>query len=210
MERCAKQCVAAWRKRLAAGIIVGLAILKAATPAFAAYDVMLYASDFTVIRGQWSVVAASTAAGGQALSSADQGWSTVDNPLAVPTHFVEAAFSAPANTAYHVRLRLRAASNSKYNDSVWVQFSDAVDVNASRVHAIGSTAGLLVNLENCAGCGVAGWGWHDTAYWLQQATVVSFASTGTHTIRIQTREDGVQITRSCSVRAAISPRHRDN
>jgi endonuclease/exonuclease/phosphatase family metal-dependent hydrolase len=40
---------------------------------------------------------------------------------------------------------------------------------------------------------VAGWGWQDKAYWLQQTNIVQFASGGTHTIRIQTREDGVQI-----------------
>ena len=90
-------------------------------------------------------------------------------------------------------MRLRAAADSKYNDSVWVQFSDAVDAGSNPVYPIGSTRGLLINLEPCSGCGVAGWGWQDKGYWLAPGAVLQFASGGSHTIRIQTREDGVQI-----------------
>jgi hypothetical protein len=52
---------------------------------------------------------------------------------------------------------------------------------------------LLVNLENCSGCGVAGWGWQSRAYWLNDIGEVRFAAGGTHTIRVQVREDGVQL-----------------
>src|SRR6185295_12998091 len=38
-----------------------------------------------------------------------------------------------------------------------------------------------------------GWGWQDGAYWLNQTTTIKFATTGTHTIRVQTREDGVSV-----------------
>src|SRR5262249_31926748 len=38
-----------------------------------------------------------------------------------------------------------------------------------------------------------GWGWVNGAYWLSQATTLTFATGGTHTLRIQTREDGAQI-----------------
>jgi hypothetical protein len=61
------------------------------------------------------------------------------------------------------------------------------------VYPIGSTTGLLVNLEPCNSCGVSGWGWQNGAYWLTQATTVSFAASGRHTIRVQVREDGAQI-----------------
>src|SRR5262249_35018362 len=37
-----------------------------------------------------------------------------------------------------------------------------------------------------------GGGWREGRSWLTQVTTVSFAASGTHTIRIQTREDGVQ------------------
>ena len=160
---------------------------------FAAGDIVLYSSDFTTLRGNWSAVSSSTGAGGQTLSSADRGWSTVSSPQAAPADYFEATFSAPSYTPYHVWVRLRATSDSKYNDSVWVQFSDALDLNQSAVHQIGSTRGLALNLENCSGCGVSGWGWQDKSYWLQQANVVEFSSDATHTIRVQTREDGVQI-----------------
>ena len=63
----------------------------------------------------------------------------------------------------------------------------------SAAYRIGTTSGLLVNLERCSGCGVSGWGWQDGAYWLSQASTIRFGTTGTHRIRVQTREDGVQI-----------------
>src|SRR3970282_1114403 len=56
-----------------------------------------------------------------------------------------------------------------------------------------TASGLLVNLETCTGCGMANWGWQDGAWWLSQATTVQFSSTGTRTLRIRTREDGVQV-----------------
>ena len=37
------------------------------------------------------------------------------------------------------------------------------------------------------------WGWQNTAYWLSQSTTVTFATSGIHTMRIQVREDGVQL-----------------
>jgi endonuclease/exonuclease/phosphatase family metal-dependent hydrolase len=74
-----------------------------------------------------------------------------------------------------------------------VQYSDALTTGGSSVYPIGSTSALDVNLERCSGCGTSGWGWQDGAYWLSQATTVQFATTGSHTIRVQIREDGVQI-----------------
>ena len=37
-----------------------------------------------------------------------------------------------------------------------------------------------------------GWGWVNGAYWLSQPTTLTFAGSGSHTLRIQVREDGVQ------------------
>ena len=159
----------------------------------AATDVVLYASDVTNIQGNWAKWSGSDAAGGQYMASVDYGWSTLNNPLPSPNDYFEASFNADAGTPYHVWLRLRAGSNSKWNDSVWVQFSDAVDQNGSPVYRIGTTSALLVNLEPCNNCGLGNWGWQDGAYWLSQVTTVKFASSGSHTIRVQTREDGVQI-----------------
>src|SRR4029077_19155295 len=124
-------------------------VLTMFTPAFAASpDIVLYASDATSTQGNWTL-ASGSAAGGQYLASADLGWSTSASPLAAPADYFEMTFNANANTPYHVWLRLRAAANSKYNDSVWVQFNDATDVNGSAIYRISSTSALLANLENC-------------------------------------------------------------
>jgi hypothetical protein len=48
-------------------------------------------------------------------------------------------------------------------------------------------------LQGRDGSSLSGWGWQNTAYWLSQATTVSFATSGAHTLRIQVREDGVQL-----------------
>jgi hypothetical protein len=73
-----------------------------------------------------------------------------------------------------------------------VQFSDAT-VNGAAAYPIGSTSGLLVNLATDSAAGsLSGWGWQNTAYWLSQATTVSFPNAGRQTLRIQVREDGVE------------------
>ena len=158
----------------------------------AAGDIVVYAADVSVMQGNWSRISSSTGAGNQLMNSADASWSKTDSPAAFPSNYFEANFSAPSNTLYHVWLRLRAAGNSKWNDSVFVQFSDSVDSNGSAIYRIGSGSGLSVNLQSCNGCGLSGWGWLDGSYWLQQETVVKFTG-NSHTVRVQTREDGVQI-----------------
>ncbi len=170
-----------------------IAVLLAVSPALAsATEIIIRASDVSTIRGNWHIAYDDTAAGGRYLASNDNGWSTTETPLASPADYFEASFSAPAGS-YHVWLRLRATNNSKYNESVWVQFSDAVNGSGSAIYRIGTTGGLLVNLERCNSCGVSGWGWQDGAYWLSQASTIRFTTTGTHRVRVQTREDGVQI-----------------
>ena len=174
-------------------LVFGLVVLAMATSALAkASDIVLYASEAGVIKGNWASAMSTGAAGGRSMSSSDLGWATANSPLASPSHYFEMSFDAAAGTPYRVWLRLRASSNSKWNDAVWVQFSDAL-TNGSPAYRIGTTSGLMVNLERCSGCGTSGWGWQNTAYWLSQATTVSFASTGTHTIRVQIREDGVEV-----------------
>ena len=156
-------------------------------------EIVVYASDVpgSSLHG-WSAVADSSAAAGKKASTADAGWSATSAPLAQPTQYVDVTFNAAAGQPYTLWLRMQATANSKYNESVWVQFSDA-RVNGAVAYPLNGTSGLLVNLESCSGCGVSGWGWQNTAYWLSQATTVTFATSGTHTMRIQVREDGVQI-----------------
>jgi hypothetical protein len=58
-------------------------------------------------------------------------------------------------------------------------------------YQIGTTSGLLVNLENCYACGMSGWGWQNSSWWLAQPSTFVFTTAGPHTLRIQVREDGV-------------------
>jgi hypothetical protein len=171
---------------------IGL-LLGGARLARAADDVVTYASDVTTIRGNWSRGSDTTAAGGQRMTGADYGWSATNAALAAPNDYFEIPFTADAGTPYRVWVRMRATGDSKWNDSAWLQFNDAVTSSGGALYRIGTSGALLLNLEPCNGCGTSGWGWSGGAYWLAQTTTVQFASGGTHTLRIQTREDGAQI-----------------
>ena len=176
------------------GVLALTALVAAASHAAAANgDIVLYTSDVSGVSGNFAAAGSASGAGGQKMSSTDYGWSNSNSPLPYPNDYFEATFTAPAYVKYHVWLRLRGQNDSKWNESVWVQFSDALDSSLNSVYQINSYNGLAVNLENCAGCGVSGWGWQDGAYWLSQSKVVQFPSSGTHRIRVQIREDGVSV-----------------
>ena len=162
-------------------------------PPTSAKEIVLYSSDATRLAGAWSKVADSTAAGGITLRNADAGAAAVSAPLANPAHFVEATFNAVAGVRYRLWLRIRAKDDSKWNDSVFVQFSGAVNGTGSAIYRTGTTTGLTVNLWTCADCQSIGWGWQNRAYWLGDTGDVWFQTTGAQTIRIQVREDGADI-----------------
>jgi len=161
--------------------------------AAAANDVVIYSSDVTTINGAWRRASDGAAAGGQKMVSSNSGWKVTGAPLAGPTHYFEARFTASANTAYRVWVRMKAASNSTSNDSVYMQFSDAVNGSGGALWRIGSASGILFNLERCSNCGVSGWGWRGGSWWTGESSIVRFPSSGTKTLRVQTREDGVAI-----------------
>jgi len=156
-------------------------------------DIVLYSSDVEPVRGNWARTGSGSAAGGLKMGSADWGWASVSEPLAAPSDYFEAQFVPEANRPYRVWLRLRATGDSKYNDSVWVQFTGAVSATGSPRWRTGTGSGLMVNLERCGDCGVSGWGWQNRAWWLDDDAIVQFSTASTQTIRIQTREDGVEI-----------------
>ena len=79
------------------------------------------------------------------------------------------------------------------NDSAYVQFSDSVTSTGQASYRIGSTAATIYTIEDCSGCGVSGWGWNDNYYGSTAGTLIYFATTGTHTIRVQVREDGLSL-----------------
>ncbi len=105
---------------------------------------------------------------------------------------MDVTFNANAGTSYTIWMRVQALTNSKFNDSLWVQFSDA-QASGSAIYGLNTTSGLLVNLAtDSTGASLQGWGWTNGAYWLSQPTTLTFAGSGSHTVRIQVREDGVQ------------------
>ncbi|MBA2302840.1 MAG: carbohydrate-binding protein, partial [Acidobacteria bacterium] len=156
-------------------------------------DIVLYASDVTTIAGNWSRESSFSGAGGQKMQSVDRGSANPDRPLADPADYFEAHVTPEADRVYRIWVRLRAGEDSKYNDSVWLQFSNAVTGSGSALWSIGSGEGLLVNLEPCSNCGVSLWGWAGAAWWTGDSPVVRFSGAGPQTVRVQIREDGVEV-----------------
>jgi phosphatidylserine/phosphatidylglycerophosphate/cardiolipin synthase-like enzyme len=164
------------------------------TPPPPSSDVVLWAGEATVTAGSWNAVADSTAAGGMRMSSPDFGAPKISAPSSNPANYFEMSFEAQAGTPYRLWIRARAQNDFYGNDSVWVQFSDSQTSSGTPVYRIGSTSGTEINLEDCSGCGLSGWGWQDNGWGVGVlGPLIYFQSTGTHTIRIQIREDGVWV-----------------
>jgi len=158
-------------------------------------EIVVYAEDVpatSIVGADWSRVADSTAPTGSALKEVDRGRAKVLTPLASPSTYVDVPFTADAGVAYHVWFHMKAQGNSIASDSVYVQFSNATDVNRQRVYAIGSTRAASVILEDGTSAGISGWGWTDSGYG-SLAAPIYFATPGPQTLRIQSREDGVSI-----------------
>lgn len=154
-------------------------------------NVVLYASDVAKLVGNWSKVSDPAAAGGVRLYNPNANAAKINPAQTNPTNYFEATFNAEAG-AYHVWLRLKADDDSWANDAVFVQFSDSVDVNGNESYRIGTVNSLTVQLEEGRNAGVQNWGWNDND-WGALGPHVYFAQTGTRTIRVQQREDGVSI-----------------
>jgi hypothetical protein len=157
-------------------------------------DIVIYASDIAAaaMHGMWSVASDPTSPNGTKLVTPDNGLAWTSNPPAPPIHYVDVTFTASAGVPYTFWLRMQALNNSKFNDSVWVQFSDA-QVNGAAIYPMNSTSALDVNLAtDSTGSSNNAWGWDNSAYWLTQPATVTFPTSGTHTLRIQVREDGVE------------------
>jgi hypothetical protein len=157
-------------------------------------EVVLHAWRAPTIMGNWQVVTDPTAAGGARLTSMDMGGSKIGAVHQAPVDYFEMTFTAEAGRPYRLWIRGFASGDSSVNDSVHVQFSGSLDVNGLPVFRIGTTAATQVNLEDCVGCGLSGWGWQDNGFGANVlGPVIYFAKTGPQRIRIQTREDGFSI-----------------
>jgi hypothetical protein len=157
-------------------------------------DVVIYATDAAVIRGNWAFVADATAAGGSRLHNPDASAPKVAAPAASPNDYFDITFTAEAQTGYRLWIRGKADRDAYWNDSAYVQFSDSVTATGAAVYRIGTTTATTYVLEDCSGCGERGWGWQDNGYGTNVfGPLIYFAGSGTHTIRIQAREDGLSI-----------------
>ncbi len=158
----------------------------------ASTDVVLYASDFVGATGNWSKVSDPAAAGSARLYNPNRDAAKINPAQTAPTSYFDVTFQAEAGAPYHVWLRGKADNDSWANDSVFVQFSDAVNANGSAIYRFGTVDAMAVQLEEGRDAGVQGWGWNDND-WGSLGANVYFAQTGTHTLRIQQREDGISI-----------------
>jgi phosphatidylserine/phosphatidylglycerophosphate/cardiolipin synthase-like enzyme len=166
---------------------------QGAPPASGGGDVVLHAWRSASPAG-WSVMSDPTAAGGRRLVNANARAPKLSAPLASPTRYFELQFSAAAGVPYRLWIRGKAENDSWANDSVYVQFSDSVTSSGGAVYRIGSTSATVITIEDCANCGLSGWGWQDNGYGAGVlGPEIVFASSGTHTVRVQVREDGLSI-----------------
>ena len=154
-------------------------------------EIVLYAAaDNVRMTGHWTRVADPTAAAGRRAYDLNFGAPKVTQPAEGPANAITIPVLADQNLTYKLWIRLKAASDSWANDSVWVQFA----TDANFLYVPGSTNGLAVSLEECVGCGVSGWGWRDDGFGVAHGNgvLLQFAP-GPQQIVIQTREDGVSI-----------------
>ena len=155
-------------------------------------NVVLWAGDAPTVRGSWMRVGDSSAAGQIAMQYPDFGGPKLTTALASPTHYFEMSFNAQAGVPYRLWMRGKAIGNSTNNDSIWVQFSSSLNQNGGADYRIGTTSAIMYNMEECTGCGLSNWGWNDTGI-NGMGPLVFFAASGSQTIRLQMREDGINL-----------------
>jgi len=153
---------------------------------------VLYASETSVKAGNWVVEPDATAAGAARIRYPDAGGPKLTTAFANPTHYFETTFTAQAGVAYRLWMRGKADANSTNNDSAFVQFSGSVTSTGTPVFRIGTTDATMFNLEECTGCGLSAWGWNDNLFG-GLGPLIYFATSGTQTVRVQLREDGLAI-----------------
>lgn len=157
-----------------------------------ATEIVIPAAASAAVRGNWQIVADSTAAGGKRLWNPDQGLGKLAYPSASPADYFDVTFTAEAGRAYRLWIRGQAQNDSWSNDSVFVQFSGSLNAAGGPAYRIGTTDATTVSIENCSGCGLYKWGWSDNG-WDSLGPVIYFQTTGTQTLRVQRREDGISI-----------------
>ena len=157
-------------------------------------DILLYGLDGVITGTTWSIVSDASAAGAKRLWNMNVGAAKITTASANPTNYVEFTFTPQAGQPYHLWMRGRGENNVYTNDSAFVQFSNAVNGSGVPIYRIGTTSAAEYNLEDCSGCGLAGWGWQDNGWGVGiNGPDIIFDSSSPQTLRIQQREDGLSI-----------------
>jgi hypothetical protein len=130
-----------------------------------ATDIVIHARDIpaSALHGSWSTASDPTAADGTKLVTSGSGFATTEVALASPAHYVDVTFTAQAGIPYAVWLRLNALNDNKFNDSVWVQFSDASANGAPSIRSIPGRACALSG-DRRDRVSLDGWGWQNGCY----------------------------------------------
>jgi hypothetical protein len=149
------------RRIVPAFIFISVLILLASARTTSAQEIVLYASQAPTKVGNWTAVSDSTAAGGARLVNPDAGLPKITAASPSPSSYVEMTFAATAGKPYRIWIRGKAQDDSPYNDSVYVQFSGTVTSSGTAIYRTGTTSAAEINLEDCMGCGLSGWGWQD-------------------------------------------------
>ena len=183
-----------WTTAVAALVVFSAVLSFTQRGSTAEGDIVFWVWKAPTRAGAFRVVADATAAGGNRLEHPNANAPRIATPLASPSTYVDFPVVVRADTPYHLWMRGKAAQNFGDNDSVWVQTSGTVDGSGAPIYRIGTTSGMMVNLEDCSGCAISGWGWQDNGFGAGVSGLpLRFSSTGTVTIRIQAREDGISL-----------------
>jgi hypothetical protein len=156
-------------------------------------EIVVYAQDVppgNIVGASWSLAADGTAAASKLLKELDRGQPKVAKPVVNPANYVDVPFTAQAGVPYQLWFRMKAPNIA--SDSIYVQFSGAVNASHQPIYRLTEASAASVILENGSGAGIAGWGWADSSYG-SLASPIYFAVSGPQTLRIQSREDGVSI-----------------
>ncbi len=159
-------------------------------------EIVLWAGDWgDQISSRWQVTADDTAAYGRRLSYPNRYAPKVVVPSAAPEEYIDFFFVADLTQTYKLWIRGKAWRDDPYNDSLWLQFGGAATVEGDPAYRIGTTSALAVNLEECASCGLSGWGWEDDGWGAvnRNGMRLRFPEGGLQQMRIQIREDGFAI-----------------
>jgi hypothetical protein len=160
-------------------------------------DIFLHPGDGTATRfGTWLPDPDVSAASESSIRDPETGAALVTTPVAAPANYFQMTFQAEAGVEYKLYARMKAEGNLKSNDSAWFQFDKSVNApGGTAICRIGTTTGMYISPDN-GSASLSNWGWSGVdsgTSGIVSGTSVYFSTTGTQTVRVQRREDGVAI-----------------